>query len=387
MTRAVHALGDRALPRWTHPGAWWVWALGLATAASRTTNPLLLGLLVAVAGWVVARRKPDAPWARSFTVFLKLGVVIIVLHLLMTVLVGSGTGSQVVVDLPSLPLPSWFEGVTIGGPITVEELLQATYEGMLLAAMLACIGAANSLASPARLLASVPAALYEVGVAVVVAMTFAPQLVGDVARVRTARRLRGRPDRGLRALAGSVMPVLEGSLERAVDLAAAMDSRGYGRTGSVTRRVRVGGRVLLLVGLVGVVLGVYALLDGGTPGAVALPLLGVGVVAGGVGLVLSGRRSVRTRYRPDPWALPEWLVALSGIVPAVVLVAVAAVDPSALEGPVAPPAWPALPLLPAVAVLVGAVAGIASPRPPGQAPVRTLRPETTRTDEREGVAA
>ena len=64
--------------------------------------------------------------------------------------------------------------------------------------MLACIGAANSLASPARLLASVPAALYEVGVAVVVAMTFAPQLVGDVARVRTARRLRGRPDRGVR---------------------------------------------------------------------------------------------------------------------------------------------------------------------------------------------
>ena len=50
MTRAVHALGDRALPRWTHPGAWWVWALGLATAASRTTNPLLLGLIVAVAG-------------------------------------------------------------------------------------------------------------------------------------------------------------------------------------------------------------------------------------------------------------------------------------------------------------------------------------------------
>ncbi len=387
MTRAVHALGDRALPRWTHPGAWWVWALGLATAASRTTNPLLLGLIVAVAGWVVARRKPDAPWARSFSVFLKLGAVIVVLHVLMTVVVGSGVGSQVVVTLPEIPLPSWYAGVTIGGPVTVEELLQATYEGMLLAAMLACIGAANSLASPARLLASVPAALYEVGVAVVVAMTFAPQLVGDVARVRTARRLRGRPDRGLRALAGSVMPVLEGSLERAVDLAAAMDSRGYGRTGDVPRRVRVGGRVLLLVGLVGVVLGVYALLDGGTPGALALPLLGIGVVAGGVGLVLSGRRSIRTRYRPDPWALPEWLVAASGVVPAVVLVAVAASQPGALEGPVAPPAWPSLPLLPALAVLVAAVAGIASPRPPGVLPVRTLRPETTRTDEREGVAA
>ena len=387
MTRAVHTLGDRALPRWTHPGAWWVWALGLATAASRTTNPLLLALLVAVAGWVVARRKPDAPWARSFSVFLRLGAFVVVLHVLMTVVVGSGIGSHVVVTLPELPLPAWFAGVTIGGPVTVEELLQATYEGMLLAAMLACIGAANSLASPARLLASVPAALYEVGVAVVVAMTFAPQLVGDVARVRTARRLRGRPDRGVRALAGSVMPVLEGSLERAVDLAAAMDSRGYGRVGAVPRRVRLGGQALLLLGLVGIVLGVYALLDGGTPGTLALPLLGIGVVAGGLGLVLSGRRSVRTRYRPDPWALPEWIVALSGLVPAVVLVVIASTDPGALEGPVAPPAWPALPLVPALAVLVGAVAGIAAPRPPGSAPVRSVRPETTRTDEREGVAA
>ena len=35
-------LGPDAPPRWLHPGAWWLWALGLATAASRTTNPLLL---------------------------------------------------------------------------------------------------------------------------------------------------------------------------------------------------------------------------------------------------------------------------------------------------------------------------------------------------------
>src|SRR6185436_19367571 len=42
------------LPRALHPGAWWVWALGLATAASRTTNPFVLLLVVAVAGYVVA---------------------------------------------------------------------------------------------------------------------------------------------------------------------------------------------------------------------------------------------------------------------------------------------------------------------------------------------
>ena len=42
------------LPRPLHPGAWWLWALGLATAASRTTQPLLLGLVIAVTAYVVA---------------------------------------------------------------------------------------------------------------------------------------------------------------------------------------------------------------------------------------------------------------------------------------------------------------------------------------------
>ena len=370
--RTAHALGDRALPRWTHPGAWWVWALGLATAASRTTNPLLLALIVAVAGWVVSRRRPDAPWSRSYAVFLRLGLVVIAIRVAFTVLLGAGIGEHVLVTLPEIPLPDWMAGVSIGGPVTAEELLLSVYLGMVLATMLACIGAANSLASPARLLASVPAALYEVGVAVVVAMTFAPQLVGDVARVRTARRLRGRSDRGVRAFLGSVMPVLEGALERAVDLAAAMDSRGYGRTGPVAPRVRRTASALLLLGVVGVCLGVYAMLDGGTPGAVALPLLALGVVAGLVGLRLAGRRAVRTRYRPDPWALPEWLVSFSGVVPAVTLVVVSVLDPDVLAGATAPPTWPSLPLVPALAVAFAALAGVVAPRPPGTGVEREL---------------
>jgi energy-coupling factor transport system permease protein len=384
--RTAHALGDRALPRWTHPGAWWVWALGLATAASRTTNPLLLLLIVGVAGWVVAQRRPDAPWSRSYAVFLRLGLVIIALRVAFVVVLGSGLGTHVLVDLPSLPLPSWFAGVSLGGPVTAEELLQAVYQGLVLATMLACIGAANSLASPARLLASVPAALYEIGVAVVVAMTFAPQLVGDVDRVRTARRLRGRPDRGVRAFAGSVLPVLDGTLERAVDLAAAMDSRGYGRTGALSRPVRRTSAALLLGGLVGVVLGLYALLAGGTSGVVALTLLVLGVAGAGVGMALAGRRSIRTRYRPDPWALPEWIVSTSGALAGLVLVAVSLGDPDVLVGPVAPPAWPGLPVLAALAILLAAVAGVAAPRPPGLATIRTLRSQD-RGSGREEVAA
>ena len=47
------------LPRDLHPVAWWVWALGLATSASFTTNPLLLLTIIGVATLVVS------PAARS----------------------------------------------------------------------------------------------------------------------------------------------------------------------------------------------------------------------------------------------------------------------------------------------------------------------------------
>ena len=64
------------LPRALHPGAWWLWALGLATAASRTTNPLLLALILAVAGLVVASRRSDAPWAFAFKSYLWRGLIV-----------------------------------------------------------------------------------------------------------------------------------------------------------------------------------------------------------------------------------------------------------------------------------------------------------------------
>ena len=125
-------------------------------------------------------------------------------------------------------------------PVTLEGLLAAAYEGMRLAAILACLGATNALASPRRLLRYVPATLYEVGTAVVVALTFAPQMVEDAARVRAARRLRGHTGRGIREMGRLAVPVLVGSLERSLSLAASMESRGYGRAGATDRRAQRG---------------------------------------------------------------------------------------------------------------------------------------------------
>lgn len=352
------------LPRHLHPGAWWLWALGLATAASRTTNPLLLALIVAVAGYVVVARRSATPWAGAYGVFLRLGLVIIVIRVVMGALFGVTQGTHVLFTLPDVPMPGWASGVRLGGPVTAETTVAALYDGLRLAAVIVCVGAANALVTPTRLLRCVPAALYEVGVAVVVAMTLAPQLIRSAGRVREARRLRGRANRGWQALRGIAVPVLEGALERSLELAAAMDSRGYGRRASVRPGVRRAASVLTLAGLLGVCAGLYGLLDAGSPPLLGLPLLGLGLVLATAGMVSAGRMVTRTRYRPDPWAAAEWVTVAAGVTAAVLAVTGAVLDPNALIAPVVPLSWPTLPLLPAIGILVALLPAVATPPPP-----------------------
>jgi energy-coupling factor transport system permease protein len=378
--RAVHL---PSYSRTLHPGAWWLWAIGLAAAASRTTNPVVLALVLAVSALVVAARRSDAPWGHAYAAFLKLALVIVAARvLLQAVLSSSAQGVTVLFTLPEVPLPDALAGLKLGGVVTAEAALRAFYEGLQLATVICCVGAANALANPRRLLRSVPAALYEVGVAAVVALTFAPQLVADAARVRAAHRLRGRSGTGLRALARTVMPVLEGALDRSVALAAAMDARGYGRTtdaGRVNRRLT---GLLTFGGLLGVCVGVYGLLDAGASALLGLPSLLAGALLAAGGLALGGRRTRRTRYRPDPWALPEWLVAGSGLVAAAGLFVTAALDPGALHLP-GPLAVPAVPWLSVLTVLAALLPAVAAPAPP---PLRRAQPGSARSEPEEVAA-
>jgi energy-coupling factor transport system permease protein len=353
------------LPRPLHPGAWWAWALGCATAASTFTNPLLLLLLVGVLGYVVAARRTSAPWARAFVVFLKVAGVVLLIRTVAQIVLGPATSGTLLFTLPEADLPEWAAGVTLGGPVTVESILMAASDGLRLGAVLLCIGAANALANPKRLLSSLPAALHEVGVVVVVAITFTPQLVEAVGRVRAARRLRGRPDRGIRSLVQVAMPVLEDALDRSLALAAAMDSRGYGRRAGVSTGAHRLTGMLLLLGLAGVALGVFGLLGGGGNQAVTAPrsTLAVGLLLAVSGLRVAGRRTVRTRYRPDPFGWPEWTTVVSGLLVAGGALLADALDPVGTTLSVFPLAPPPLPPVAAAAILCGLAPAFLTPQP------------------------
>lgn len=365
----------RRVPRALHPVAWWLWALGIAIAVNRTTNPILLALTLAVLGFVIAQRRTDAPWARAFRYYLILALVVIGLRVLFRSVFASGITptDHILFHLPHIHTPAWYAGIQIGGPVSLEATLSATVDGLRLGTMICCIGAANALANPKRALRVLPGALYELGMTVVVAISVAPQLVESVQRVARARRLRAGERSRRRVVRALVIPVLEDALERSLSLAAAMDCRGFGRTGTASVRSRHLTGALLITGLLGLCVGAYGLLDGTAPRFLGLPGIGAGAGLCCAGLALGGRRVRHTHYRPDPWRSAEWVVAGCGLASAALLYASTGYSAAALNPSFYPLRFPPLPVLPTLAILLAAVAGVAAPpaaRAPG-GPIRT----------------
>ena len=298
------------LPRDLHPVAWWVWALGLATAASFTTNPLVLLTIVGVATLVVMARRSEQPWADAFRLYVMVAVVIVVMRVLFRVLLGGGAdGGLVLVDLPEVPLPDWVLGLHLLGPVTREAVLAGLYDGLRLGTIVICVGAANALANPKRLLRSVPGGAAR--------GRHGPGRGGH--RAAAAGRQRppgpGRPGAARRRHRG----VPGGS---AATWCRCSRTRSSGRCGwppawtpAATaapaaprpRERRLTG-ALMLLGLCGICVGVYAGLDHTAPRVLATPMLRARRGRRGrAGWSLAGRRVARTRYRPDPWRWPEFV--------------------------------------------------------------------------------
>lgn len=363
----MRPLADRiSHPRLLHPVAWWSWGLLLAATATRTTNPFLLAAICAVIACVVLQRK-EIGTTNAIGVFLSIALVAVALRVVMMVLLGSSVGGRVtVVSLPEVPLPGWMAGVRLGGPIKLAALVDALYKGLQLATVLLCVGACNALADARRLLRYVPATLYDAGTAVVVALTYIPQLADDAAAARQARRLRGHSGKGLRETAALIVPVLENSLERAIHLAASMESRGYGRiTRSRAHRRRAS--ALTVVGLAGTLTGLVALLGGSLPTPLGVLMLVGGVAIASAALLTGARADHRTPYRRDRWRLPETLVAISGAVPLAVTAwgmhsGWEGIVPAQIPVTMPPPLAPVL-----AAIAVSAAPALLAPRTPRRA--------------------
>jgi len=81
-------------------------------------------------------------------------------------------------------------------------------------------------------------------------------------------------------------------------------------------------------------------------------------------MILAGRRSIRTRYRPNVWHASDVSTALIGAIVAGLFVAASNVSPSVMTPTVSPPTWPSLSLLSVVGLVIAMIPAFITPTPP-----------------------
>lgn len=289
-----------------HPFAWWAWGLGLALSASQSPGTPALILLCIGAAMVVYSKKSDQPWAKAFSIGIRIGLIAFVIRMIIGVTLSVPIPGNTLFTLPTLPLPDWMAGIRIGGPVTSERLTMTAIEGLTFFTLILAIAAASALANPKQGLRALPGVMHQAGVALIISTTLIPHFVTSIQRVKQARRLRGDQQRiAFRKIA---VPIFEDSLQRAINLGAAMESRGYGFNDSSTGR-RFGSQILLSSVAV-ITIGVSLFLAAIEGAALAF---GFGFVLLVVGLVVANKSTRRSRYRPQIWERAEWVVVATSI--------------------------------------------------------------------------
>ena len=185
-------------------------------------------LAIAAISVIVARFKSDGPWADSFKAALKLALFVIAFRVLIGIIIGVPVPGKTLFSIPAIPLPNWMAGIRLGGAVTWERVSSTVIESLNIASIIAIFGAATAVTNPRAVLRSLPPLFYELGTVLIIATTLTPQLVGNLKRIKIAQEIRGISQNRFVAWRQMAMPLLEDSLARALDLAAAMDSRGYG---------------------------------------------------------------------------------------------------------------------------------------------------------------
>jgi energy-coupling factor transporter transmembrane protein EcfT len=211
-----------------HPLFYWLWALTLLLILLISNTPLIsISISIAAIALVLIKRS-NTYWYQSFRWSLKLAALAFTLRMAIGVIIGVPMPGQVLFTIPSITLPDLFVGIRLGGDVTSQRLATAFDEAILLVALILIFAAASALSNPHEFLRVLPRKYYGLGLATVIASSVAPQSARSIERVRAARRLRGESATGITTFKKVGVPVLEESLERSIELAASLESRGYG---------------------------------------------------------------------------------------------------------------------------------------------------------------
>lgn len=292
--------------------AWVIWLLVGGFLAIYSSNPLYLVLLLVTSRIVEYACAPQIPgvWRLPFW---RVSLVILVFSTLFNLLTAH-VGRTVLTTLP----PQW---PLVGGPLTLEAAVYGFLSGLRLVTILSFFLAFNAIVPVSELAGLTPRALHELGLVMLIAITYVPETARQFQRIRDAQAIRGHQIDGVRAWRPIVIPLLVSGLERALNLAETMVARGYGSTTYVKMPLRA--RLLFLVGLVLALGGALRLAWGGADGWL---LVGLGVLAVAWAYRGLSQLTPRTRYRPRRWSPADTFVVIGAIVPLLPLIPLPGLD-------------------------------------------------------------
>jgi energy-coupling factor transport system permease protein len=277
----------------------------MATFTLLMRNPLYILILLLVAR--VVQAACALPGVGVKLRFWRIALIIISLSILFNIFLVH-TGETVIMTLPE----NWW---VIGGLLTLEAAIYGVISGLTLVTLLAVFLAFNSVVPASELIRLTPRALANIGLIVMIAVTYVPETMDQLQRIRDAQAIRGHRLRGLRDWQPIVIPLLIGGLERAMSLAETMVARGYGATTNVrhSAALQLGLLAALLLTLGGWMLTFWI----GRFGWV-LVLAGIGLVIGISGWL--GKQVTHTRYRSRSWNKWDWMVVFCTIVPFLIVI-------------------------------------------------------------------
>jgi energy-coupling factor transport system permease protein len=291
-----------------HTVGWLVWLGAAVTVVTATRNPLILILLLGefalIIDMLLRLSKERAPVLSPW----RFALLVIPVGALFNGLT-SHFGQTVLVRLPAgIPL--------IGGDITAEALCYGGINGLVLSALVFAFAVLNLAVPVGELIQYVPRAFYPFAVVSAIAVSFIPTTLRQVQQVREAQAVRGHHMRGIKDWLPLFVPVLVGGLERALQLAESMTSRGFAGSPSLTKARNIIVPATSLMGLCLVLGGVVMrLLPTWASWSLLFLMLGVIFILGA--MWQAGRDVKRTRYNQVKWTTKDSLVTVAALIAAV----------------------------------------------------------------------
>lgn len=204
-------------------GAGCAYCLALACAALLLSSPLVLGaVVVAIFGAGVAAGV-GREMRRAATLALPLAIVIALVNALVT-----RDGLTVIVRLGNVPVLGHTD-------VTLEATTYGAILGLRAMALILCGALYTAAVDPDEVLKLFRRISFRSALTATLATRMVPILVRDARRLTDAQRCRpGRPPSRLALMRAAT----SGTLDRALDVAAALEVRGYGRPGRSPRLPR-----------------------------------------------------------------------------------------------------------------------------------------------------